>query len=368
MDFTVFDYPEHMSALSWLGKRDWIYYKDYTDHREITAKPRPLFLKPKTTPTADALVVSEKEYYQHPKEMWDTIQQLFSHLEDNVICTLWYHTLSKSLADGPKIFKPTVEQCEALENAEARYAFKDYHQPFPVIILEIPEEYKNKLKNKYVVSDLPNYVLVSHDQSHQFINVSAFIDKTNVITHLAPNRQEYDTIEDNIVKNRERRQGATDSDFNAAENVQRLGINFAMMMSLYTVKISGHLDPYKYKLWKAESTSKRKNGEFTNKAIEAQQKLLASMQLLKFDQNVQFYDEIEENIEVGIGVDIEKLHKSPKSHWRRGHFAMQACGVGRRDRKMIFRKPILVRANYFVGHLKDASVTYTMKTRFTKSE
>jgi hypothetical protein len=39
---------------------------------------------------------------------------------------------------------------------------------------------------------------------------------------------------------------------------------------------------------------------------------------------------------------------------------LQPFGVGRRERKVIFRKPVLIRAKYFLGDAKDASVTYTM--------
>jgi hypothetical protein len=133
-----------------------------------------------------------------------------------------------------------------------------------------------------------------------------------------------------------------------------------MMMSLYTVKLAGPLDAANYKIWQQEARATRRGGIPTRRALEAQQKLAAAMQLIQFDQKVEFYDEVEEAIEVGQGVDIEKLHKSPRSHWRRGHFAMQPCGIGRRERKMIFRKPVLVRAKYFLGDIKDASVTYTI--------
>jgi hypothetical protein len=366
MDFTIFDHPEHMTALSWLGRREWIVYKDVPEQRSIIARSRSLHIRPRTQPEDGGIVISEKEYNKFPPNMWIIIKEIFNQLEYDVVATFWYNTLSKALAGGPKIFRPTLEQCEALENAEARYAFKNYKQPFPVIILEIPDEYRNQLNQRYEIKDSPKYVFVNHDDRNRFINVSAFYNKQNIIAHVTPDRAEYATIEDSLIKNRSRRIGENiKGEFDAAENVQRLGINFAMMMSLYTVKVSGPIDPINYKIWQSEAGLKRKNGQFTNRAIEAQQKVAASMQLIRFDQSVDFYDEVEEHFEVAQGVDIEKLHKSPKSHWRRGHFAMQACGIGRRDRKMIFRKPVLVRAKYFLGDIKDASVTYTIRPRGT---
>jgi hypothetical protein len=384
MDFTVFDHSEHMTALTWLGRKDWMLYRDIPDQRAISARPRKLVLKPKQ-PIEPAgpespIIVSEKEFNRYPADMWKVLREIMNVLEFEVVGTLWYNTLSKALAGGPKIFRPTPLQCEALQHAEARYAFKDYKQPFPVITLEIPEEYRRQLQQKYGIDESPRYVLVNHDDKNRFITVSAFYNKGNIITHITPDRAEYATIEDSLVRNRERRQddvqeieagrflmpgnpaiqGSTEGEFDAAENVQRLGINFAMMMSLYTVKVAGMLDAQNYKIWQQEARARRSGGIPTNRAIAAQQKLAAAMQLIQFDQKVEFYDEVEEQIEVAQGVDIEKLHKSPRSHWRRGHFAMQPCGIGRRERRMIFRKPVLIRAKYFLGDIKDASVTYTI--------
>lgn len=386
MDFTVFDHAEHMTALTWLGRKDWMIYQDIPSQRAIAAKPRKLVFQRGKNPVPvepgqpAPIIIGQKEHDRYPAEMWKVLREIMNVLEFDVVGTLWYNTLAKALAGGPKIFRPTALQCEALQHAEARYAFKDYRQPFPVITLEIPEEYRQQLKEKYGIDESPRYVLVNHDDKNRFITVSAFYNKGNIITHITPDRAEYETIEASLVRNRDRRQdsvhevepgrflmpgnpelqGSSSAEFDAAENVQRLGINFAMMMSLYTVKVTGPLDATNYKVWQQESRAVRRGGIPTRRALEAQQKLAAAMQLIQFNQHVDFYDEIEERVEVAQGVDIEKLHKSPRSHWRRGHFAMQPCGVGRRERKMIFRKPVLVRAKYFLGDIKDASVTYTM--------
>jgi len=383
MDFTVFDHREHMTALTWLGRKDWMLYRDIPAQRAISAKPRKLVLKPKQllAPGPESpITVGEKEFNRYPAEMWKVLREIMNVLEFDVVGTLWYNTLAKALAGGPKIFRPSPLQCEALEHAEARYAFKDYKQPFPVITLEIPEEYRQQLQQKYGIDESPRYVLVNHDDKNRFITVSAFYNKGNIITHITPDRAEYATIEESLVRNRDRRQddvqevsagkflmpgnpaiqGSTEGEFDAAENVQRLGINFAMMMSLYTVKVAGPLDANNYKIWQQEARAKRGGSVPTRRAMESQQKLAATMQLIQFDQKVEFYDEVEEQIEVAQGVDIESLHKSPRSHWRRGHFAMQPFGLGRRERRMIFRKPLLVRAKYFLGDIKDASVTYTI--------
>jgi hypothetical protein len=38
-------------------------------------------------------------------------------------------------------------------------------------------------------------------------------------------------------------------------------------------------------------------------------------------------------------------------HWRRGHFRMQACGAGKRERKLIFVAPMLIHASQLQGEI-----------------
>lgn len=375
VDFSVFDHPQHMSVLTWLGKREWTVYQDYPEKRAVAMKPRPFVFAP--TPNQEipenALIVSRTELQKYPNEHWDILKQLINVLDYDVIGTFWYNTLAKSLAGGPKLFRPTPEQCIALENTEATFPFDMYRQPYPVVIIEIPDGYRTHLKNKYGVADTPSHVLVNHDDKDHYIAVSAFVSNNNIITHLTPKREEYATIEDSIVKNRDRRKDHilasnrgrvivdpdNTADFDAAENVQRLAMNFAMMMTLLGVKNTGHINPEDYKRWKKESLAKRRGGIATHRAIEAQQKLAGAMYLIEFEQKIDFYDEIEENVEVSDVVELERLHKSPKTHWRRGHWTQQPYGPNRSLRKPVFRKPLLVRAKYFLGDTKNTTVTYT---------
>lgn len=46
--------------------------------------------------------------------------------------------LSHWLGQGPKIFRPTVEQCQALEEIEVSVTWQDYAQPYPAILIDFP--------------------------------------------------------------------------------------------------------------------------------------------------------------------------------------------------------------------------------------
>jgi len=377
MDFTFLDQKENIPVLTWLGRKEWIVYKAHSERRAISVRPVNFIFVPKPGevelykerhPDDPVIIIGEKEFKNHPPEFWRQLRIILLSIQIDPVGTFWYYTLSKSLAGGPKLFRPLPEQCEALQHSSASYSFDDYKQPYPVIILEIPPDYGNTLKQEYQIPDTPKFVLVHHDDQKKFINVSAFFNRSNVITHVTPRRDEFKTIEDAIIRSRPNRNDGlakefmpnlVNAEFDAAENVQRLGVNFAMMMSLYSVKDYGPIDPQKYKQWQQEARAKRRGNIPTRRAMEAQVNIAASVNILKFDQKVEFYDEVVENVPEGEAVEMDLLKKSPRSHWRRGHFANQPYGVGLRERKIIFRKPVLVRAGAFFGDVKNTSVTYT---------
>lgn len=363
MDFTLFENQENIMGLAWLGRLDWINFKDNPANRSIEALPKEINFqnRGKELPK-HGIVVDQREVAKHPHEMWSNLKDILNVLQEDTIGTFWHYTLSKALAGGPKIFRPTNMQCQAMQHSEANFSFADYKQPYPVIIIEIPEEYRLYLAEQFGIEESPKFVFVNHDEKNKFIAVSSFYNKRNIIVHVTPDREEYKTIEDSLVNNRERRiisDQDSQREFDAAENVQRLAINFAMIMSLYTLKEAKPLDASNYKIWQ-EQAKQKKNGKPTKSALDAQLQLASTLRTIEFDQQVDLYDEVDEDTNNAENAEVE-LHKSPRTHWRRGHFAMQPCGVGRRERKVIFRKAVLVRAKHFIGELQNASVTYTVK-------
>ncbi len=365
MDFTLFEDQENIMGIAWLGRLDWISFKDNPANRSIEALPKEINFqnRGKELPKS-GIVVDQREQARFPQNMWTNLKDILDVLQQDTIGTFWHYTLSKALAGGPKIFRPTNMQCQAMQHSEANFSFNDYKQPYPVIIIEIPEEYRSYLSEQYHIKDTPKFVFVNHDEKNKFIAVSSFYNKQNIIVHVTPDREEYKTIESSLILNRQRRlieDKSSEREFDAAENVQRLAINFAMIMSLYTLKEAKPLDLTNYKLWQ-EQAKQKKNGNPTKPALDAQIRLASTLRLIEFDQQVDLYDEIDEDSNNAENTEVD-LHKSPRTHWRRGHFAMQPCGEGRRERKLIFRKATLVRAKHFIGELQNASVTYTLKSK-----
>ena len=51
------------------------------------------------------------------------------------------YTMSKMLANGPKVFTFDALTCEALENFDLNVSSEDYQQPFPSVVIELPKDY-----------------------------------------------------------------------------------------------------------------------------------------------------------------------------------------------------------------------------------
>ena len=52
--------------------------------------------------------------------------------------------MSRMLSEGPKVFSFDAVTCEALENFDLNVSTADYMQPFPTVVIELPQDYTKK--------------------------------------------------------------------------------------------------------------------------------------------------------------------------------------------------------------------------------
>lgn len=338
MDFTTFATREQISALTWLGRKDWLdfHFGSY-ESKSIWTRLRPVEVGPKDKNFPKAEV--EKVLFVANK---DTVGGLFGF------------SLSKALSGGPKIFIPSEEDCEALENTECTMSFQDYKQPYPVVIIEFPKEYKRRLAKMWGVKNGPSHVIAHHCPEKSFIAVYAVFDRNNVIGLITPMRPEYKTIEDAIVKTRK----DNASDIQAAELAQRLAMNFCMVMVLLGVRQTGPLDPKDY-----EHAKKLSRSSEIKKAILGKKLMESTLYRIEFiNQKIKLYDE--ETVKPRRDNEPgEPSRISPKPHWRRGHYRKQRCGPNLSEEKLLFIKPVLVRADLFGGTPEHTEVIYKVEKR-----
>jgi len=160
----------------------------------------------------------------------------------------------------------------------------------------------------------------------------------------------------NVVSQEVEKNSGGDLDFVLAEVTQRLGINFSLMMTLLGVKESGPASN-EARYYKNVRVLENPHANETNKQ-RAKESVEKTTMLYEFDQQIEFYETNDQRTKHGV---IDDGRNSPKPHWRRGHFRMQAHGENHSLRKLIFIKPIMVMKDIFIGDLADTTTTYTAK-------
>ena len=246
------------------------------------------------------------------------------------------HAQSKALAEGPKLLCPTAEQCEALEHVDVNISFDDYVQPFPTFLLELPLEYRCKLADRFQI-ECPQLVLTHHDARTKYIVSFRTGGNACVSTcHLMSPR--WKTVEEAL------RFGVEEgNDLDQGEVIQRVALNFGLLMTYYGVRDLGPADPQSHATHMRNA--RRKN---QGKAERARRLLDGEINVIEFEQDVVVYDRSETQQS-----DSEGDGSTRRTHWRRGHFRRQVCGHARSARKLIFIKPILVNAHRFQGDVAD---------------
>lgn len=330
MDVTDIVPSDLIPALVWLGRQDWVSYRmDSTENRTII----------------DPVVILPTAEVAHLRP---TMVQMIDSCSENEVGLLSYYTLSKALANGPKVLRPSAEQCRSLEHVDLNLSFAEYRQPYPAVFVELPAEYRSELTKRFSL-EAPKHVLSYHDPRTGYLIVSSFSrsHSTDVINVLPP-RPEFCTIEDSFCQPSD-----VGIDIDLAEVVQRLALNFSLMLTYLGVREveTCHRGRLK-RLSKAACSKKQSKAARAAAVLGAMPKLIAFRQEIEFCRNQQRTNgSHSENLNPG-----ESAPRKP--HWRRGHFRHQRVGPGRIASKLTFIKPVLVNRLFFGGDEKDTEVVY----------
>ena len=275
-----------------IGKSDWLQVTNTGDWTlNIPTEYQRLYLR----------------YRQDRYAPWNRDPFEYAPLDDFV--------MSKCLAGGPKLLRPTVEQCEALKRVDINIAFKDYQQPFPTFMVEFPEEFRRDLSEAYD-SECP-FAVVTYHNANTIISVALRRDHVNV-TRVMSNR--WTTIEEGL------RDGIIDDDEQAADIdlaqvVQRIAINFGLLLTCYGVKEAEYANPEHNNLVRL---AKKKNKD---KAERAQRLLAGEIRCIAFAQDVVAHI-TQQSADYVPGSGTKCVH------WRRGHFRNQPYGAGRTTKRL----------------------------------
>jgi hypothetical protein len=260
--------------------------------------------------------------------------------------------LTSVLRDGPKFFCPTAMQCEAMEHMSMDIEVSDFTMPYGHLIIVLPSDYRQKLKERFPNTSIPRAVVVWEEPSYRIIGAVCFSAKSEYAC-LIPDRPG-STIEDRL---RDRSNLNADSlpvdgeEFDMSELVERVALNMVLVLERdkCTIKPNLRAQEKHLKLRKSKDKKKRELGHLLK---------LGEMSEVLLDQSIKFYEEVQETSQ-----SIGGTHASPRPHWRRGHHRMQAHGVGRLMRKRIRIKPILVRGGSLLLGQTPSTVVYKSAER-----
>lgn len=311
---------ELITPLKLLGRYDWLWWTPLDTSPPATTLE--LHIPPDPTITSHRGLVARLE-----------------HAADEQSVTLFQlYVLSKAMAEGPKLLRPTTEQCLALEQVDLNVSFDDYEQPFPTFLVELPGPYRLMLAERFGL-ECPEVVVTHHDRRTKYIITYYERPSSRIsgVTIMSP-RPAQGSIEEAL-----RFSVHCGIDLDQGEVVQRIALNFGLLMTHFGVMDLGPIDPVSHV--KHLRNSRRSNRV---KAERARALLDAEVNLVEFQQDVVLY---EGHGKPRLGTEVDGGDRRP--HWRRGHFRRQPFGQARIERKLVFIRPVLVNASRFHGDIAD---------------
>jgi hypothetical protein len=265
--------------------------------------------------------------------------------------TLIHHWLiADAIAKGPKVFRPSLMECLALEQFEARLSVADYVQPYPVMLLDLPEAYQERrVCPPFATSPLsswgaPTCVLIGTPPPVGKAIWLSFIFSSGSTFQLAMIPTD-ETIEAGIL-----REFGEDSYVPAdpitlsreqiLASLVRVAVSAMLGMVNYGCSAQGPANPSHYQRLEHYLQLARKKQRGIS---EAERNLRLAMQLYGLPQDIKLYRTARSKPRTTANGDSGETRRP---HWRHGYSKMVPYGPGRSLRKLWFIEPVMVN-----GHL-----------------
>jgi hypothetical protein len=285
----------------------------------------------------------------------NTIEQ--TSMTRNHTTLVYLESASRALADGPKLFRPTEEQWESMEQVEMHLPMKDFRTPYPVMFVSIPSECRRRLMQKFKVDPnrMPQMVMIRFRQEPGENSVVFLMSKfgRNELFHVIQDQEGNENIED-ALKRKVDEAGPNNPDFNRRDRenefpcsqiLGRVVMNLCIMLTHYGYELSGPVSPHDYNRHRSKKHLQHfKYGDFLS---------------VNMKQNIVLRARPEPTLNApGLGMGIEVA-----PHWRRGSWCAYPGQAAKRAAgekvPLYFRRPCLVRSDRIKGDIAESEVTYT---------
>jgi hypothetical protein len=276
-------------------------------------------------------------------------------------CTESY-VMSRTLAEGPKVFTfADALTCEALENFDLNVPTADYLQPFPSVVIQLPEDYTRKRVVPFEAgTHAPDFLVVRHEPEAGCLLVTAHLTSHQVLTRLLKLDPAW-TLEEMLANgarlwSAKDTLGMTTEESALGSAVTKLALNVCLMATAYGVRCLGPANPSHYERLKKYALLARKRGREPQAKAEMEVRLMPM--LYAFAQEVTLYQH-----ETGQAHPAENGAGgwTVCPHWRRGHWRSQPCGPGRQERRRVAIPCVLVNGHRFLGSPAETAATYRVR-------
>lgn len=245
-----------------------------------------------------------------------------------------FYAVSVWLVDGPKVFKPTEQQCKALEQIEVRLHISEYSQPYPAVMVDLPSglyaPFTSVLCHLDNGGSSPMLNCVLYSEGHL----------NDTVTNIAMGGC---SMEMSL-----RRSKAC---LGALAELSCIARRVAVNSCLALANFGSHRS---YLFPKTVERDRELAKERTERGERARQRLKLAVQEVALDREVVLHDrEPGAGKSTGAGVGGEKC-----CHWCKGYWYRQPHGPGNGLRKLAYRKPVLKRADKLLADASELSTTY----------
>lgn len=306
-----------MSAFSIQG----YYYQNTIDEILRAVRMRRDWIEVDFLPTAEDMNIGGQfRIIRKVATVFDSIAQEATDFLALHACSIW-------LVDGPKIFAPSPEQERALSNIEVGISPADYCQPFPAISIQF--------------------------NSSPFSHCICYYDAGRICLNLCAHKK-VDSIVSNILRMSNMRMDDIIKQFDdtvSGDGVEaeaarcfRVAVNACLALTNFGCKKQWLL-PHDVARDQRFAKEKSERGE------RAKKRLSIAIEKVTFSQDVKLHDSHGDH-------DAAQTGSTVSTHWRRGHWRNQPHGPNNSLRKQILIKPVLVRADLFIGDRSNTKATY----------
>jgi hypothetical protein len=279
--------------------------------------------------------------------------------------------------EGLKIVSLTNRlDIEALENTILNLPASEYCQPFPTLFVDLDvkhevkcpqagEEFYNEILPS---SHYPDTVGIRHMPDLGVIVASVYFSSHQVITSLISTSEEGETgsgetLEESIQASFGVKMSAIDvssDEIKVALTALRVAFNAVLILEGEGMRLLGPRNRKYYDRLTENVRKARARRDPREKVERAEQVLRAEPIYYTFDQKTIIYSRETEQGTDGPSDDVGD-RRSPKSHWRSGHWRQQHYGVGNLLQKRVRIPSVLVNKHKFLGRPADSRATYEVR-------